>query len=115
MYVCKLCGDIGWVMVDGKAARCQCAKIRHRKRQLEQIPKRFRDSSFESYEPRNQRQRQALEVMAGNPAESYFLVGPYGSGKTHLFVAQYKRLLETKKCAFRSSKDLMDELAVCRT
>jgi DNA replication protein DnaC len=58
-----------------------------------EIPERFRDCTFESYHPKNSTQQRALCQMKDAPESSYFLHGPYGSGKTHLLLAQYRMLV----------------------
>jgi chromosomal replication initiation ATPase DnaA len=53
-----------------------------------EIPERFRDCTFESYQPKNSAQLRAHSQMKDAPENSYFLHGPYGSGKTHLLLAK---------------------------
>jgi DNA replication protein DnaC len=79
---------------------------------LSAIPDRFKDSTFESYRPRNHRQEKAFFLMRGEPAGSWYLTGSYGSGKTHLLYAQYRQVaLDGKiRCHVRTTRDLVEEL-----
>lgn len=50
-------------------------------------------------------------AMMGYPEGSYFLIGPYGAGKTHLLYAQYRvLLLAGQACHLRTTHDLLEEL-----
>jgi DNA replication protein DnaC len=76
------------------------------------IPERFRESSFESYRPRNQRQEKALATLSGQVAGSWYLTGSYGSGKTHLLYAQFRAMVHEGKirCHVRTTRELVEEL-----
>jgi DNA replication protein DnaC len=91
---------------------CECAIAKKRVQRLSAIPDRFRDSTFESYRPRNHRQEKAFFLMRGEPAGSWYLTGSYGSGKTHLLYAQYRQVaLDGKiRCHVRTTRDLVEEL-----
>jgi DNA replication protein DnaC len=92
--------------------RCDCISLKIRAGKLSVIPSLFRDSTFDSYKPKDNRQSQALAAMRSNPDGSFYLTGPYGSGMTHLLYAQYRRLaLETGiRCHVRTTRELTQEL-----
>ena len=76
-----------------------------------EIPERFRDCTFENYHPRNSTQLRAHSQMKDAPESSYFLHGPYGSGKTHLLLAQYRTLvLAGIPCDLRTTAQLLKEI-----
>ncbi len=94
-----------------KCRRCHCLKVRGIRERLATIPERFRECTFESYHPKNSSQAAARELMQANPEGSYFLHGPYGSGKTHLLHAQYRSLvLAGVPGNVRTSDELLGEL-----
>ena len=76
------------------------------------IPERFKSSTFDSYQPRNQKQQRALDVMQMDSGGSWYLTGSYGSGKTHLLYAQYREMVLDGKtrCHVRTTRDLVEEL-----
>jgi len=114
------------------------------------LPERFRDATFESYVPQMPSQAEALRVAQAFVAErqrdpswserlkrllglgddrpqGLYLVGPAGTGKTHLLAATYNALTPEVPCAFLHSSTLFrqteppdafahrlaDEYAVC--
>ena len=94
------------------------------------LPERFQDATFESYEPQTPSQAEALHVARGFVAEQrrspswterigrllgiekdgqpqgLYLVGPAGTGKTHLLAATYNALAPKVPCAFLHSSTL---------
>jgi len=94
------------------------------------LPERFRDATFESYEPQTPSQAEALQgaqrfaaerrrdpswtervrqfLGAGRDGRSQglYLVGPAGTGKTHLMAATYNALAPEVPCAFLHSSTL---------
>jgi DNA replication protein DnaC len=94
-YQCELCKDTGWKPVEtdqGKAyAECDCVRRKRvdaRMRSLVQqsgLIGSLKGKSFENYAPRTQKQRDAFNVAVSEV--SFFLIGPYGTGKTHLLAA----------------------------
>ena len=91
--------------------KCECVSTRVIRERLAEIPERFRQATFESYCPRTPGQERALNLMRENPAGSFFLHGPYDSGKTHLLYAQYRCLaLAGVPCNARTTVDLLDEI-----
>ena len=53
-----------------------------------------------------------MALMRGLPDGSWYLTGHYGSGKTHLFYAQYREMaVEGKTCCHaRTTRELVQEL-----
>ena len=94
------------------------------------LPERFRDATFEAYEPQTPSQAEALQVAQRFAAEQrrdpswtervrqflgagrdgrpqgLYLVGPAGTGKTHLLAATYNALAPEVPCAFLHSSTL---------
>ena len=94
------------------------------------LPDRFRDATFENYEPVTPGQAEALRVARTFVAErrraaswteqvqrllglatddrphGLYLVGPAGTGKTHLMAATYNALTPEVACAFLHSSTL---------
>ena len=94
------------------------------------LPERFRDATFEDYEPQTpsqadalrvtrqfvadqhrspswgQRIKRALGATDGRPQRGLYLVGPVGTGKTHLLAAMYNALHPETACAFLHSSTL---------
>jgi len=50
--------------------------------------------------------------MRKDPRGSWYLAGSYGSGKTHLLYAQYRKMVLAGKvkCHVRTTRDLVKEL-----
>lgn len=92
--------------------RCECAKAKILTLRLAVIPELFREASFDSYYPGNQRQERALSLMQTDPGASWYLTGSYGSGKTHLLYAQYRELVHVgrTRCLVRTTRELVAEL-----
>lgn len=97
-------------MPDG-VTRCDCRKRRIIAQKLGAIPARFRESSFANYIPTDPEQQHALERIAGNFTNSFFIFGSLGRGKTHLAVAQYAHLVRIEfPCMGLSMAELVTEL-----
>jgi len=113
---CQHCMDSGWRRVDlpGSAGmrQCECVVEKARRRALALIPERFRDSSFESFKPRDPKQQRALSQMRKDSGGSFYLTGAYGNGKTHLLYAQYRELVTVGqvRCHVRTTRELVEEL-----
>jgi len=68
-------------------------------------------ATFEHYRPQNSRQEKAHNLLREEPEGSFFLHGPYDSGKTHLLHAQYRTLvLAGVACNVRTTVDLLNEM-----
>ena len=112
---CAACGGAGWIRVEaGKSTgyrKCECRSAQVIRERLSEIPERFREATFESYFPRTPSQERVHRVIKENPEGSYFLHGPYDSGKTHLLYAQYRRLaLAGIPCSARTTVELLNEI-----
>jgi DNA replication protein DnaC len=109
--VCPLCGGTGWRLVEDDEGelvrRCQCAEGERRERLLARagIPARYRHCSLEGFELWNQddptlvRARRAVEEFIDLYPEvdkGLLLMGPVGTGKTHLAVAALQQLISAK-------------------
>ena len=109
-HECRHCMDSGWRRVDlpGNAGmrQCECVVEKARIRYLALIPERFRDSSFESFKPRDPKQQRALSQMRKDPGGSFYLTGAYGNGKTHLLYAQYRELVTAGQVRCQSGEHL---------
>ena len=93
------------------------------------LPERFRDATFERYQPKTPSQAEALrtaqrivEAQRESPSwlergkrllglgesrpEGLYLVGPAGTGKTHLLAAMHHALTPAVSCAFLHSSTL---------
>ena len=116
--ICSECQDTGWILkeIDGNsvAVRCQCYYEKKKDLLIEKanIPKRYKNCSFENFEIHNPSQRKALKI-AKKFTENYpeqdiglLFIGPCGVGKTHLAVAFIQELMKKKDilsyfCDFR--------------
>ena len=113
---CSLCDGSGYVLVeeDGVelARRCECAEDRLRERALERsgIPERYRHCTLEGFELWNPedptlgkslRQVQEFVDLFPNVDKGLVLMGPVGTGKTHLAVAALQQIIREKKPTVR--------------
>jgi DNA replication protein DnaC len=114
--VCALCAGTGWRRAGNEESigyrRCTCVEARWVASRLAAIPALFREASFESYQARNPQQERAVVLMRGLPEGSWYMTGHYGSGKTHLFYAQYREIAAAGKirCHVRTARELGEEL-----
>jgi DNA replication protein DnaC len=76
------------------------------------IPELLGSATFESYQPRNQRDERTLALIRDDPGGSWYLTGDYGNAKTYLLYAQYREIVmagETK-WHVRTTRELVKEL-----
>jgi len=120
--ICTECQGTGWVLKKAKghevAKRCKCYSKQKSKILLEEanIPKRYKDCSFENFDPRHDNSHpHALKIsqkfVSNYPAQDIGLLyqGPCGVGKTHLAVATICELIQKKKtpCFFCDFRELI--------
>lgn len=97
------------------------------------LPDRFRDATFETYVPETASQAQALRAaqhsverqrtttswiewgrrqlgLADRPSKGLYLVGPAGTGKTHLLASVYHALTPEVSCAFLHSSTIFRQI-----
>lgn len=108
---CELCRDTGHISIEAGVVRCECQKQRIIAKKLSSIPARFRTASFANYQPIDGKQTRAKERMSAEFTKSYYISGPYGTGKTHLATAQYIQLVRIEQpCMFLTMGELINEL-----
>ncbi len=125
---CERCQDTYWIEIEDmenvkRAARCSCYEGVQTRKRVEAlfasaaIPKRFRDKTFNNFEQGWQpkahvRCRGYVEEWDENETgEGLFLVGPVGTGKSHLAFAVLNGLVKRGVPGMAATvPDLMDEL-----
>lgn len=126
---CPTCGGTGWksIEVPGKASRvtrCDCRNQARTARLLKsaRIPARYEHCSLADFEtefPGAHRALAAARLAAGRFVEEYplertglLLIGPIGTGKTHLSVGIIQELIRSKgvPCLFCDYRELLKEI-----
>jgi|SRR6188508_2358455 DNA replication protein DnaC len=119
--VCPKCLGSGMEIVAGKGARqCECQKQASRANPFDKVrvPRRYLGCHFNSYEPTNPTQTQAVRFAMNFTQEfpavdqGLLLTGPVGVGKTHLAVSILKGLTERGgfSCLFYEFGSLLKEI-----
>jgi len=109
---CPMCDGSGWFLTEEDGVelvrRCECAEGAVRERYLSQaqIPARYRECTLEGFEiwdPKNgttKLARHAVQEFVDlypNVEKGLLLMGPVGSGKTHLAVAALSQIISEKR------------------
>ena len=126
--MCALCRGTGWRLhehQDGTvtAERCACVQAREKQsvEQQARIPKRYETCALDNFSLSmcNESQRAArksverfVRVYPAVETTGFLLMGPPGSGKTHLAVAAIRFLMQEKGvgCVFYDFRDLLKTL-----
>lgn len=122
--ICRSCQGTGWILkpVQSRtvAQRCQCFIKNKQKILLEQanLPKRYKNCTFENFENHNSSHRKALKIsrqfVNNYPVQDVGLLfqGPCGVGKTHLAVAVVNELIKKKNenCYFCDFREMIRNL-----
>jgi DNA replication protein DnaC len=127
--VCSVCDDTGWKpTTDGRVTKCDC-RLRQRGATIEEaahVPRRYAKCSFETFStdladlsPTEHQSLHSARFRAGRFVEEYpndkmglLLIGPTGTGKTHLAVSAIRLLMDMKgvACLFVDYRELLREM-----
>lgn len=100
-FECEICSDTGNVSVKvpyrhGKTVwetkKCECLRLKIRRRRLAQMPVEFASVSLETLTARGDihpGQPEYVELLKKYPAAKFVIAGDFGTGKTHFFWALY--------------------------
>jgi DNA replication protein DnaC len=100
---CSICNDTGWVIEGGVAKRCTCFEALLKKARVSDLVCEsglrgaLLNKTFDNFIPKTKSQRAALEKVKGSG--NFFLIGPWGIGKTHLLAASVNDALKKGVCA----------------
>jgi DNA replication protein DnaC len=109
--ICELCGGTGWVLTERDGVelvrRCGCAEALARDRLLDGagIPARYRHCTLDSFELWNpddptlakaRREVQSFVDLYPAADKGLLIMGPVGTGKTHLAVAALQQIMREK-------------------
>ncbi len=113
---CSRCDDTGWILVEEEGVelvrRCECAEGALRGRYFEHagIPARYHHCTLDSFElwnpedptlAKTRRSVQEFVDLYPKTEKGLLLMGPVGTGKTHLAVAALQQIMREKAPAVR--------------
>jgi DNA replication protein DnaC len=128
--VCVICGGSGWRIIErggvSAAERCECTR-RERSLELERranIPPLYEEATFENFSLRQDNQiahramvpvfsavRSYARSFPANEKPGLLLIGPTGTGKTHLCIAALKVLVSRGfECVFFDFNSLIQQI-----
>lgn len=96
--ICKKCDDMGWIVKGRVSVQCDCVEKRAKRARLQGLIKQsglrgsLVEKSFENYHPRTKQQGVVLEKV--KKGGNFFLIGPWGTGKTHLLAASVNEAIK---------------------
>lgn len=99
--LCPECGDTGWVVRDRGAVSCKCQV---EKRIRAALPERYHSARLSDF---SQATVQQAVTWLGDRGDGLLLVGPAGTGKTHLAAALTRACMEVgQPVMFRRAAEL---------
>jgi len=95
---CEVCGDTGWIEKSGGMVQCECVARKAKQHRMKVIIEQsgligsLKEKTFDNFIPKSKQQKYVLEQV--KKGDSFFLVGPFGTGKTHLLAASVNEALK---------------------
>ena len=114
---CEACSGSGYVYDDdGRAVECECKRRWDAQRRLARIkqPAKFGEYLLADFQPRSAEQRTMVDTLAAYAADppktGILLIGPVGTGKTHMLATLMRELVSTRKVngRFWRADELLD-------
>ena len=123
--VCPVCNDTGWMKLANdprRVTRCECqvaARAQHLMRAAH--PRRYEHCDFDEFVTFRHPSHAAAKLVAQKYVAEYdpvhkskglLLIGPIGTGKTHLAVSILKELVRQKgvRCLFVDYRELLKDI-----